>query len=557
METRTLIEGFYEWEKLTPDAAFLRQPFGDRWEETTWAEAGVIIRKMASALRSLGLRDKAHIAIVSKNCREWVLTDLAIIMAGYVSVPLYSTLNAEQIKEVLDLGDVDAIFLGKIDIPVWESMKGGIPESMPAIKFPQYDDNAKIDKGHDWDELLAKHEPIVDPPIPRLEDMWTIVFTSGTTGTPKGVVLTFGTLSATSELIENENNLDVSMEGDNRYFSFLPLNHIAERVVVESNCISYGGSISFAESLATFAKNIQGTRPTLLFAVPRIWTKFQQGVLSKMPQAKLNKLLKIPFVSGMVKKKLQKALGLDQARCLLSGAAPITQNCKDWYKSIGLPIAEGYGMTENCAVCTFIGAHDDKPGSVGKVQTPGELKIDPETEEILMRAPFVMQGYYKSPEKTEETLAGGWLHTGDQGYIDKDGYLFITGRIKDTFKSEKGQFIVPAPIEWKFAGDDDIEQIAIVGRGIAQPLALVVLSDAGGQKGKEQLKSSLTDTLEKANAQLEGYKKVSTVVIMAEPWTTENGMLTPTLKVKRNVINKGLSDKYRDWHECEDCVVWA
>lgn len=557
METRTLIEGFYEWEKQTPDATFLRQPFGSRWEETTWAEAGVIIRKMAAALKSLGLRDKAHVAIVSKNCREWVITDLAIIMAGYVSVPLYSTLNAEQLKEVLELGDVDAIFLGKLDIPVWDNMKAGVPKDMPAIKFPHYDDNATIDIGLDWDELLAKHEPIVDPPIPKLEDTWTIVFTSGTTGTPKGVVLTFGTLSSTAELIERGNNLKVSLEGDNRYFSFLPLNHIAERVVVESNCISYGGSLSFAESLATFAKNIQDTRPTLLFAVPRIWTKFQQGVLSKMPQEKLNKMLKIPFVSGMVKKKIQKALGLDQARCLLSGAAPITQNSKNWYKTIGLPIAEGYGMTENCAVCTFIGPDEDKPGSVGKVQEPGQLKIDPETEEILMKAPFVMKEYYKSPEKTKETISDGWLHTGDQGYIDDEGYLFITGRIKDTFKSEKGQFIVPAPIEWKFAGDDDIEQIAVVGRGIAQPLALVVLSEAGAQKSKDQLKSTLTNTLEGANAKLEGYKKVSTIVVMDQPWTTENGMLTPTLKVKRNVINKALSEKYRDWHECEDCVVWA
>ena len=557
METRTLIEGFYEWEKQTPNAVFLRQPFGDRWEETTWTEAGVIVRKMATALKSLGLRDNAHVAIVSKNCREWVIADLAIIMAGYVSVPLYSTLNAEQLEEVLNLGDVDAAFIGKLDVPIWNDMKAGIPKDMPVIKFPSYDDNAKIDIGHDWNELLAMHEPIVNPPVPNLEDTWTIVFTSGTTGTPKGVVLTFGTLSSTAELIDRGNNLKVSREGDNRYFSFLPLNHIAERVVVESNCISYGGSMSFAESLATFAKNIQGTRPTLLFAVPRIWTKFQQGVLNKMPQEKLNKMLKIPFVSGMVKKKIQKALGLDQARCLLSGAAPITQNSKDWYKSIGLPISEGYGMTENCAVCTFIDANDDKPGSVGKVQEPGELKIDPETEEILMKAPFVMKEYYKSPEKTEETLAGGWLHTGDQGYIDDDGYLFITGRIKDTFKSEKGQFIVPAPIEWKFAGDDDIEQIAVVGRGIAQPLALVVLSEGGAQKTQDQLKSSLNTTLDKANAQLEGYKKVSTVVVMKEPWTNENGMLTPTLKVKRNVINKSLSDKYRDWHESADCVVWA
>lgn len=557
METRTLIEGLYEWEKTTPNQPFLRQPFGDNWEITTWKEAGEIVRKIASGLKSLGLRDKAHIAIISKNCREWVLADLAIMMAGYVSVPLYSTLDAEQVKEVLDLGDVDAAFIGKLDIDIWKNMKAGIPADMPVIKFPQYDDNAKIDVGTAWSKVLAENEPLTDAKLPALEDMWTIVFTSGTTGTPKGVVLTYGTLSSTSELITHDNKLQVSETGDNRYFSFLPLNHIAERIVVESNCISYGGSISFAESLESFPKNIQDTKPTLLFAVPRIWTKFQQGVLSQMPEEKLAKLMKIPFVSGIVKKKIKKGLGLDQARCLLSGAAPITQECKNWFKQIGLPISEGYGMTENCAVCTFIGPDEDKPGSVGKIQALGELKIHEESGEILMKAPYVMKEYYKSPEKSEETLAGGWLHTGDQGYIDPEGYLFITGRIKDTFKTEKGQFIVPAPIEWKFGSDNDIEQIAVVGRGMSQPLALVVLSEAGVGKSRDDLKSSLAETLLQANSKLEGYKKVSNIVVMNESWTNANGMLTPTLKVKRNVINKKYSDSYRAWQDGGEKVIWA
>ena len=557
MENRTIIEGLYEWEKATPNKPFLRQPFGDRWETTTWKEAGAIVRKMANGLKSLGLREKAHVAIISKNCREWVLADLAIMMAGYVSVPLYATLDAAQVSEVLELGDVDAAFIGKLEVDIWKNMKLGIPESMPVIKFPHYEDNAKIDVGQDWNQILESSEPLENAPLPSLDDMWTIVFTSGTTGTPKGVVLTYGTLSSTSELILEGNNLNVSQEGDNRYFSFLPLNHIAERVVVESNCLTYGGSLSFAESLDRFAQNIQDTRPTLLFAVPRIWTKFQQGVLSRMPEQKLDRLLKIPFVSSIVRNKIKKGLGLDQARCLLSGAAPITQECKTWYKKIGLPISEGYGMTENCAVCTFIGPDEDKPGSVGKIQALGELKIDEETDEILMKAPYVMKGYYKSPEKTEETLAGGWLHTGDQGYIDDDGYLFITGRIKDTFKTEKGQFIVPAPIEWKFAGNNDIEQIAVVGRGMAQPLALVVLSEAGSAKSQAEVKSSLTQTLDDANSKLDGYKKVSNLVVMEEPWTNENGMLTPTLKVKRNVINKKYSDQYRGWQDSGDKVLWC
>jgi len=545
---------FYANEEKLANKPFLKQPFGDKWEVYTWAEVGQMARKLATGLKSLGLKDKAHIGLVSKNCREWIIADIAIMMAGYVSVPFYPTLTADQISEVLKIGDVDAIFVGKIE--VWDDMKAGIPEDMPMIRFPHYEGNVKIERGHDWNEFLNAHEPMQGRPSPDLDDIWTIVFTSGTTGTPKGVVQTYRTLDSTSIIMEHENTLEVSHEGDNHFFSYLPLNHIAERVVVETSALTYGGDISFTQDLAHFAQNLKDTRPTLFFAVPRIWTKFQMGVLSKMPQKKLNMMLKIPIVSGMVKKKLLAGLGLDRARATLTGAAPMSEAQKDWYRSIGLYIFEGYGMTENCAISTTLSGKDIKPGSVGKARYGSEIKIDPETNEILFKAPWNMIGYYKSPEKTAETLKDGWLHTGDEGRLDEDGYLYITGRVKDTFKTSKGKFIVPAPIEWEFGHNSDIEQICIVGLGCPQPMALIVPSEMGAAKPKAELKASLEKTLKEVNTKMPNYRKVSTIVITKDIWGVENGLLTPTLKVKRNVMNQRYRDLFMGWHENAESVVF-
>lgn len=554
MEQKTILDSFYDKEKNMPNRPFLRQPFGDRWEVYTWKETGVMVRKLAAGIQSLGLPPKSNIGLMSKNCREWIIADMAILMAGHVSAPFYPTLTGEQIKEVIEIGEVKAMFAGKTE--VWEDMKTGVPADMPVIAFPHYKGNSKITEGHQWNEFLDKFEPMQESPIPALEDLWSIVFTSGTTGTPKGVMLNHQTLASLNEMIHKQNHVKVSFDGNNRYFSFLPLNHIAERALVEFLCIAHGGEISFAESLDTFAKNLQDTRPTMLFAVPRIWTKFQLGVLGKMPEKRLNFLLKIPVLSGLVKKKIKKGLGIDQARVCISGAAPIAQSLKDWYKKLDIYISEGYGMSENCAVCSFLPGDVDRPGSVGKPAVGVELKIDEDTGEVCMKADFVMKGYYNAPEKTNEMLKDNWLHTGDQGWINDEGYLYLTGRVKDTFKTAKGIYIVPAPIEWVFDANNDIEQICVLGLGMPQPIGIVALSDIGKMKSKEEVAESLLASLNKANAELKSDQKLSTLVIAREPFTVENGLLTPTLKVKRNMMNIVYANRLQEWHERADKVIW-
>ncbi len=545
---------FYRWEKEFKDRPFLRQPFGDRWEEYSWGEVGQMARKLATGLRSLGLRDNAHIGLISKNCREWIIADLAIIMAGYISVPFYPTLNDKELNTLLEFGDVDLLFVGKVEH--WEQQKKGVPKDMPVIAFPPYANHSPAPEAIQWFDFIDQHPPLETPHQPMVNDTWTIIFTSGTTGDPKGVVLNYLANEKTALLTLESNPLEIDFNGKNDFFSYLPLNHIAERVVVEFGVFRFGGTISFVESIDTFAQNLQQAQPTVFFAVPRIWTKFQMGVLAKLPQPKLEKLLKIPLLSGFIKRKLRKGLGLHRARAIVSGAAPLLDSQREWFRSIGIPITNGYGMTENCAITTQLPAPiSNKPGSVGIPQPEVDIKIDPETSEIMMRGPFVMVGYYKQPELTAQVLQDGWLRTGDQGYLDSDGFLYITGRVKDIFKTSKGKYIEPLVLESYFADIVDFEQMCIVGLGLPQPIGLVVLSEVGKSKDKYALIAQLEQTLQEINNQLESYKKISTLVLTDEEWTVENGLTTPTLKIKRNAIDKKYEKNYKAWYDREKTVL--
>ena len=552
-DLKTIVDYFLEWESRQPSAVFLRQPTGDQWKNYTWREVGEQARRMAAALRARGLQPGDKVGIVSKNCCHWVITDLALMFGGFVSTPFYPNLTAAQLRQVLELSDAKALFVGKLD--EWSNMRGGVPEGVQLIRFPHYPGNAEVREGLAWEELIREFEPIaVDPPV--LHDLWTILFTSGTTGRPKGVMHNY---YAPATLMHNErvhNDLRVFAGKEHRYFSYLPLNHIAERIIVEVAAIMTGGSISFAESIDTFAQNLQQTQPTLFMAVPRIWSKFQLAILERMPQQRLNRLLRLPLIGTLVRRKIKKGLGLASARILLTGAAPTPDALKDWYRTLDLPLQEVYAMTENCGGCTLMPIERLKSGTVGKPLPNTEIKVEPETGEVLMRAPWVMQGYYKDKAKTDEVLRDGWLHTGDQGELDEEGFLRLTGRVSDTFKSAKGKYIVPAPIEWGFAKNNHIEQVAVVGLAMPPPLALVVLSELGRAAGQEAVTQSLTHTLTAVNDGLANYERIKAVVVVKENWSVDNGLLTPTMKIRRNVLNERYQTLYQPWYEEGKAVIW-
>jgi long-chain acyl-CoA synthetase len=476
------------------------------------------------------------------------------MMGGFVSVPLYANLNSEQLGIVLDKSDAKLLIAGKLD--EWDEMSKGIPADMPIIKFPHYIGNAKVDRGDDWDDLLANAEPIEGDKLPGIGDLWTILFTSGTTGTPKGVMLTHEHVSIIISEERKDSFMGLFLMKDPKFFSFLPLNHIAERVIVEVAAITTGGSISFAESLDTFVDNLKNTKPTLFFAVPRIWTKFQQGVMAKMPEKKMDMLLKIPIVSGIIKKKIKQGLGLDNTEIFLTAAAPTPVALKRWYAKLGVNLKEIYGMTETCGGITMMPRDEDKEGTVGKAVFSTQIRLDEETGEIISKAPWNMLGYYKEEAKTKEVLKDGWMHTGDKGIMDADGYLRIIGRTTDTFKSAKGKYVLPVPIEDKLISNPNIEQLCLVGLGLPQPLALINLSEAGKKAPREEVSESLEAHLKEVNAKLDSYEKVSSYVITKDEWTIANRLITPTLKVRRGFIHDMYHDKYDDWAESSEKVIW-
>ncbi len=540
------LDYFYKWEHETPGNIFFRQPIPGEWRTYSFQEAGNEIRRIASALKALKLSPQSNIAILSKNCAHWIMADLAIWMAGHVSVPLYPTLTAPTIRLILEHSESKAIFLGKLDN--FEIQRAGIPDQLHKISFPLYG----IREGEDWDHLLLRNEPLKENGTPDGTALATIMYTSGTTGYPKGVMVSFKSISY---VLENALRGFMLRNSNERFFSYLPLSHIAERALVEMGALYSGSTISFSESLEKFPVNLMETQPTVFLAVPRIWAKFQEKILEKMPQKKLERILSIPLVNSIFKKTIRRKLGLGKARWILTGAAPISKNLLEWFMKLDVVIHEVYGMTENLAY-SHINLHELKFGTVGKAWPGIEVAISDQGE-ILTKHPGVMMGYYKEPSMTAEVMTqDGFLKTGDKGEVDPEGFLTITGRLKDLFKTDKGKYVAPGPIELKLSENADIEQVCVVGMGIPQPIALIVLSAAGKVKSKGAIIESLSASLALTNQLLEHYERLESAVIMKEDWTIENGMITPTLKIKRNEVEKIHLPNYPRWFREEGVVVW-
>ena len=549
METlKTSLEMLYHWELTTPDKLFMRQPIDGQWKEFTWKQAAHEVRSLAAILKSYNLEPNSKVALVSKNCAHWIISDLAIMMAGHVSVPVYPNVNADTLNYVLKHSESKILLVGKLDD--WNFMKAGVPEGVQCISFPWY--GPKQEGFHYWEELAKQHKPLIGFPNRSLDDIMTIIYTSGTTGNPKGVVHTFRAFAwavATGKAV-----FDLK-DGQDKLFSYLPLSHIAERMLIEMAGVYCNFEISFAESLDLFVANLAQAKPTIFLGVPRIWTKFQMGILAKLPQSRLNILLSIPVINNIIRKKIKTGLGLQNCRHYFSGAAPISPSLVRWWQKLGVDIEEVYAMTENCAISHVNKKPDFKIGTQGKPMPGVEIKFS-EAGEILVKVPCNMVGYNKEPEMTAATLKDGWLHTGDMGKEDEDGFLKITGRVKEIFKTDKGKYVAPAPIEMKISKNYLIEQICVVGSSLPQPIGLVVLSVDGRTKDRDYLKESLSKTLEIINPELEKHERIQKLVVLKEDWTIENGLLTPTMKIKRNPIEDKYSPHYEAWYNHTESIVF-
>jgi long-chain acyl-CoA synthetase len=545
---KTFNEFLYENEKKWADMVYLRQPIAGAWRDLTWKETMLRARKIAAFLKSLGLKKGDRVSIFSKNCAEWFIADFAISMGGFVSVPLFATQHPDNIRYVLDHAEVKAIFVGKLDN--WPIQEPGISDHIIRIAFPY--ENPMPAK-YQWNDLLAEFKPDMDNYVPELDDLYTIMYTSGTTGNPKGAMIDYRALAHAPEMIYAEGIF--TKEELNIFFSYLPLGHIFERMALEYNSILTKSTVAFTESLATFAQNLQDISPTFFIAVPRIWTQFQKIILTKMPQHKLDILLKIPIISYLIKRKIKGALGLSRS-VNASGSAPLSPAVMEWYNKLGIEIDEGYGRTEDLTYVSVNKPGHQRIGTVGTVRPGIEVKIA-ENGEILTRSKMMMTGYYKDIEATKQVFTkDGFLKTGDEGKFDAEGNLIILGRINDSFKTDKGEFVNPIPIEGKFGENSLLEQTCLIGLNLPQPALLVVLSEPATKMDPKAVTKSLKSSLDSINPNLTKYEKVSHVFVVKEGWTPENGLLTPTLKMKR----KSLHEKYIQLAQAnmdnKEAVVW-
>ncbi|HVT34082.1 MAG TPA: AMP-binding protein [Nevskiaceae bacterium] len=524
------VEALLQWAKERPNQPWLHQPVNGVWNTTTWAQAEAQVRSMASALKNLGLPAGSAIAITGRNTAHWFLADLAIGMAGYISVGLYPKQSESAVKYILNHCEAKVVFIGPM--PDEADFFKALPAGVKTIKFPYPDIASKCD--HDWDTLVKNSEPYAGYTPPDPKALTTLVYTSGTTGNPKGVMISGENVSFTI------NGLLKTMpaQGKEIFLSYLPLAHMFERGAVELTSIYLGAEVFFLEVLEKLPETLKQVAPTRFFGVPLVYGRIQSGVLKKMPQEKLDRLLSIPILSSYVKKKIKQGMGLQRARYMFVGAAPMPIPLMQWLEKLGLTVLQGYGMTENSIYATANLPKANRIGSVGRAMPGADMKLSEEGE-ILFKHPGVMQGYYKEPQKTAETFtADGWLKTGDKGRVDEDGYLYITGRVKDIFKTLKGKYVAPAPIEGALARNTDLDQLCFCGTGLKQPIMVATLNPGSVSKPREAVEKQLAADIDAVNATLEPHEEIAKVLIVKDAWSIDNGMMTPTMKVKRDQVEK-------------------
>ena len=557
--SKLILDYIYLHEKERAAQVYLTQPLGGgRVADYTWTKTMDQSRRMATHLQSLGFAPGARIAILSKNCAHFFMTELAIWMAGYTTVAIFPTESAQTIRFVLEHSEASLLFVGKLD--TWPDQEPGVPSDMPRIAFPL----APATPYETWDAITARSAPMAGQPHRAGTDLAMLIYTSGSTGQPKGVMHSFERITAATELaVAQSMSQNLGDDQVHRVLSYLPLAHVFERAVVEcASFISGQLHVFFAESLDTFASDLQRARPTIFVSVPRLWLKFQQAVFAKIPQKKLDFLLRIPVVKKIIAKKILTNLGLDQTISAFSGSAPLPADLIRWYRSLGLQLLEGLGMTEDFAYSHTATPRFSEPGYVG-VANPGvQARISPEGE-ILVKSPGQLVGYYKRPDLDAESFTeDGFFRTGDLGSVAADGQLKITGRIKELFKTSKGKYVAPAPIENMINNHAMVEISLVGGSSHEAAFAMVVLAEDIRPRQKDaavraEVQRALTTLLAEVNSQVADYEQLKFIVVADQPWQIENGMLTPTMKIKRANIESAIEPKLDAWYAANQPVQWA
>jgi long-chain acyl-CoA synthetase len=544
------LQRIYKWERERPETIFLTQPHAGNVRDWTWGHAVAEIRCIAAWLKAQDWEPGSRVGILSRNCSWWIMADLAIWMAGHVTVPIYPSLKAQSIRQILEHCEAKACFLGATDDR--DATEAGIPAGVDCVRFP----TASPNDWPSWEVLVTANRPIPGYPVRPGDDLSTIIYTSGTTGTPKGVMHSFNTFGFDAKVLAQL----IKLNDKERVLSYLPLAHIVERAGMEGTAIYLGYRIFFSEGIDTFLIDLNRARPTIFLSVPRLLLKFQQGVFAKIPEHRLERLLRIPILNRAVRKRILHNLGLDSVLNAASGAAPLPTEILLWYRKLGLNLAEGYGMTETL-ITHLPGPGSMRPGYVG-CAIPGVEALVTEEQELLIRSPMNMLGYYKCPEATQACFTpDGFFRTGDLARIDPDGQLKIVGRIKEQFKTSKGKYVMPTPIEGHLLAHPVVDACCLMGAGRPHPFVVVLLAEEtrkatarlSERAGVEQ---TLLDLMNTVNTQLDPHEQLSFVAVAEGPWTVGNGSITPTLKIRRNVLENRYQTCVDDWMKQNRPVVW-
>jgi long-chain acyl-CoA synthetase len=557
-QDKLILDYVFDHEAQRGQQVFLTQPIGGgRVIDYAWADVVGQARRMASHLLAQRFERGARIAILSKNCAHFFMAELAIWMAGGTTVAIFPTETAETVRFVLDDSEASLLFVGKLD--TWPQQAAGVPDGLPCIAFPL----APATSFDKWDAIVGRSEPVAGRPQRAPDELAMLIYTSGSTGQPKGVMLPFSAVTRASVGIVNYTKAMLGEGQESRMISYLPLAHSFERAWVECASLVDGTShIFFAEALDTFLADLQRARPTTFISVPRLWLKFQQGVFAKMAPPKLDRLLKIPILGRLVGRKVLKGLGLDQVRRAGSGSAPIPAALIDWYRRLGLNMIEGYGMTEDFAFSHSSQQGMSAPGYVG-VPLPGVQVRLSDDGEILIKSPGQFVGYYKRPDLNAQAFSDdGFFHTGDKGERGPDGLLKLTGRVKELFKTTKGEYVAPAPIENRLNAHPMVELSLVSGVGQSAAYAMVVLAEdlrrrVADAAVRSQVQAELGRLLEDVNRELAPHERLRMIVVADEPWSIENGFLTPTMKIRRNRIEAAVTDAVETWYSTSSSVHWA
>jgi long-chain acyl-CoA synthetase len=548
-----------------------------QYRPITYTELGRRVYAFARALHELGVRKGDRVSILSENCPEWAITDWATLCLGAITVPIYPTLTAPQVQEILCDSEPKVLVVSdkKQLRKACEAVEGtGLNPQMICIEPDSGSETPSFEQMLNQPGALTESELRAMVESSQPDDIITFIYTSGTTGEPKGAMLTHRNLISNIEAVLQI----IDCRPDDLFLSFLPLSHVFERMGGHFLPIYAGLTIAYAESLFTLANDIVEVKPTLMLGVPRFYASVMDRILAsarQMPPLRqklfyrtlevgkvysrciregrpvpLGVRLQHAVLDKLVAAKIRERVG-GRLRFFVSGGAALPKEVAEFFHAFGILILEGYGLTETSPVLTVNPPSAPRFGSVGKPIPGVEITIA-EDGEILARGPNIMLGYYKKPEATAAAIdPDGWFHTGDVGYMDADGYLYITDRKKDIIVLANGKNVAPQPIENLLKQSELVQEAVVYGDGMSAPVALIVpnmdaLRAFAKQEGIEAdgdallnhdaVQKRFRQELERVNRELADFQRVKSFRLISKPFSIETGELTPTLKVKRRVV---------------------